>query len=113
MTADRENHSRQRRLLAHAFSEKALREQEGVLVKYCTRLLNQLEARCREGPVDLTEWFHLTSKLDQIFRPPENYTDDMKHLTLSAPLLLEKTSHASTLESHTLLSPPSKLYPKS
>lgn len=62
MTADRENHSRHRRLLAHAFSEKALREQEGVLVTYCTRLLDQLEARCHEGPVDLAEWYQLTSK---------------------------------------------------
>ncbi|CAM1511667.1 Fc.00g091800.m01.CDS01 [Cosmosporella sp. VM-42] len=61
MTADRRTHSRHRRLLAHAFSEKALREQEGVLVKYCTKLLTQLEARCGGGPVDLTEWYHLTT----------------------------------------------------
>ncbi|KAM5347985.1 hypothetical protein ACJ41O_007809 [Fusarium nematophilum] len=45
MTADRATHSRHRRLLAHAFSEKALREQEDILVQYCTKLLDQLEAR--------------------------------------------------------------------
>ncbi|KAF4982427.1 hypothetical protein FZEAL_1945 [Fusarium zealandicum] len=61
MTADRTTHSRHRRLLAHAFSEKALREQEDILVKYCTKLLVQLEAHCADGPVDLTHWFHLTT----------------------------------------------------
>lgn len=62
MTADRATHSRHRRLMAHAFSEKALREQEDVLVKYSTKLLNQLETQRSTGLVDLTEWFHLTSK---------------------------------------------------
>lgn len=62
MTADRMTHSRHRRLLSHAFSEKALREQEDVLVKYCTKLLAQLDAECAGGPVDLTDWYHLTSK---------------------------------------------------
>lgn len=62
MTADRMAHSRHRRLLSHAFSEKALREQEGVLVKYCTKLLAQLDGECAKGPVDLTDWYHLTSK---------------------------------------------------
>ncbi|KAF7559505.1 hypothetical protein G7046_g4645 [Stylonectria norvegica] len=61
MTADRTTHTRHRRLLAHAFSEKALREQEAVLVEYCTKLLAQLEIRCGDGPVDLAEWYHLTT----------------------------------------------------
>ncbi|KAK7417360.1 hypothetical protein QQX98_004637 [Neonectria punicea] len=61
MTADRMTHSRHRRLLSHAFSEKALREQEGVLVKYCTKLLAQLDSESTRGPVDLTDWFHLTT----------------------------------------------------
>ncbi|KAH6895742.1 cytochrome P450 [Thelonectria olida] len=61
MTADRLTHSRHRRLLSHAFSEKALREQEDVLVKYSTKLFNQLECKRTTGLVDLTEWFHLTT----------------------------------------------------
>ncbi|KAH7150522.1 cytochrome P450 [Dactylonectria estremocensis] len=61
MTADRMTHSRHRRLLSHAFSEKALREQEGELAKYCTKLLAQLEAECAGGAVDLAEWYHLTT----------------------------------------------------
>lgn len=62
MTADRSTHSRHRRLLAHAFSEKALREQEQVLIRYCTRLLDQLNTRCMGGYADLAEWFHLASE---------------------------------------------------
>ncbi|KAH7134399.1 cytochrome P450 [Dactylonectria macrodidyma] len=61
MTADRMTHSRHRRLLSHAFSEKALREQEGELVKYCAKLLAQLEVEAAKGPVDLAEWYHLTT----------------------------------------------------
>lgn len=61
MTADRVTHTRHRRLLAHAFSEKALREQDTVLVTYCTKLLDQLDSRCGNGPLDLTEWYQLTS----------------------------------------------------
>ena len=64
VTADRVTHSRHRRLLSHAFSEKALREQEDILVQYCTKLLDQLQARCSDGPLDLAKWFPLTSKLD-------------------------------------------------
>lgn len=69
MTADRTTHSRHRRLLAHAFSEKALRDQESVLITYCSKLLDQLEARCERGSVDLTKWFHLTSKINQSEKP--------------------------------------------
>lgn len=66
VTADRVTHSRHRRLLSHAFSEKALREQEEILVQYCTKLLDQLQARCSDGPLDLAKWFPLTSKLSDL-----------------------------------------------
>ncbi|KAK3303879.1 putative benzoate 4-monooxygenase cytochrome P450 [Chaetomium strumarium] len=57
LTADRETHTRQRRLLSHAFSERALREQEEILQTYCTKLCSQLEERCCSGPVDLFDWY--------------------------------------------------------
>ncbi|KAG8408382.1 hypothetical protein J3459_017854 [Metarhizium acridum] len=57
LTADRKTHARQRRLLSHAFSEKALREQEPILQTYCTKLCAQLEESCRSGPVDLFDWY--------------------------------------------------------
>ena len=60
MVADRPTHTRQRRLLAHAFSEKALREQEDILQSYTTSLLAGLEAR-RDKPVDIGAWFMFTT----------------------------------------------------
>lgn len=66
MTADRETHVRQRRLLSHAFSEKALREQEPLLQKYCTKLCSQLEDHCRSGPVDMAEWYTFSSESLQL-----------------------------------------------
>lgn len=68
VTADRATHSRHRRLLSHAFSEKALRDQEDILVQYCTKLLGQLQARCSDGPLDLAKWFPLTSKLSDLLK---------------------------------------------
>jgi cytochrome P450 len=60
LTADRPTHTRQRRLLAHAFSEKALREQEGILQSYTDQLLSGLEARCHQV-VDIGAWFMFTT----------------------------------------------------
>lgn len=60
LTADRETHVRQRRLLSHAFSEKALREQEPILQYYVDKFLHQISLRATE-PLDLTAWFHFIS----------------------------------------------------
>ena len=60
LTADRPTHTRQRRSLAHAFSEKALREQEGILQSYTTALLSGVEAR-RHQPIDIAAWFMFTT----------------------------------------------------
>jgi cytochrome P450 len=63
LTADRPTHIRQRRLLSHAFSENALREQESILQSYVTKLIIQLEARRSSSqPIDLVEWFNFTSE---------------------------------------------------
>ncbi|KAL1959369.1 hypothetical protein VTO42DRAFT_2172 [Malbranchea cinnamomea] len=61
LNADREGHSRQRRLLSHAFSEKALREQESILLYHINKLLQNLSTACTAGPVNLTEWFNFTT----------------------------------------------------
>ncbi|PYI09335.1 benzoate 4-monooxygenase cytochrome P450 [Aspergillus sclerotiicarbonarius CBS 121057] len=57
LTADRPTHTRQRRLLSHAFSEKALREQEGIIQGYVDRLMEQLASRARDGPQNMVDWF--------------------------------------------------------
>lgn len=48
LTADRENHARMRRLISHAFSEKALREQEGFLQQYVDLLIKGLKEHVDE-----------------------------------------------------------------
>lgn len=58
LVADRETHVRQRRLLSHAFSEKALREQESILQLHVSKLLDQLSSRCDTGPVNVVSWFN-------------------------------------------------------
>ena len=62
LVADRETHTRQRRLLSHAFSEKSLREQESILAMYVTKLLEELSARCTSGPLNMVAWYTVTSK---------------------------------------------------
>jgi len=61
LVADRETHTRQRRLLAHAFSESALREQEPILQIYTHKLLSQLSAQCTKGPLNIVAWLTFTS----------------------------------------------------
>ncbi|KAH7076877.1 benzoate 4-monooxygenase cytochrome P450 [Paraphoma chrysanthemicola] len=61
LVADRETHTRQRRLLSHAFSEAALREQEPILQLYAEKLVDQLALRCSSGPLDLASWFTFAS----------------------------------------------------
>ncbi|OCK73526.1 benzoate 4-monooxygenase cytochrome P450 [Lepidopterella palustris CBS 459.81] len=58
-TPDDVVHSRHRRLLAHAFSEKALREQETLLSSYVDLLIDQL--RKQQGKVDMVRWLNYTT----------------------------------------------------
>lgn len=48
-----------RKLLAHAFSDAALREQEDILTKYFELLVDGLKRAAATGqPVDLTKWYN-------------------------------------------------------
>ena len=62
MVADRDTHSRQRRLLSHAFSEKALREQESLLQMHISKLIEQLASRAGVDDVDLVSWLNFLSR---------------------------------------------------
>ncbi len=58
------DHSRMRRLLAHAFSDKALREQEPLVTSYVDRLMRKLHAQIQgpqQGKVDIVKWFNFTT----------------------------------------------------
>ncbi|KAI0125397.1 cytochrome P450 3A17 [Xylariales sp. AK1849] len=58
----KEDHRRQRRLLAHAFSNAALAEQEGYIKQYIDLLMKQLRSNMELGkPVDIARWYNYTT----------------------------------------------------
>lgn len=61
ITADRTSHSRMRRLVAHAFSEKALREQEEILQGHVDTLFSRLFDKSSQGPQNIVDWFNWTT----------------------------------------------------
>ncbi|KAJ3545029.1 hypothetical protein NM208_g2727 [Fusarium decemcellulare] len=61
-TADNEGHRRGRRILAHAFSERALRGQEDIMQEYVGKFISQLTSRANHGDiVDIVKWFNFTT----------------------------------------------------
>lgn len=60
---DNATHARQRRLLAHAFSEKALRDQEGLIRGYVDTMISKLRSGARQGTsiVDIKSWMNFTT----------------------------------------------------
>ncbi|KAL2819642.1 cytochrome P450 [Aspergillus cavernicola] len=58
LAADHAHHRRYRRLLAHAFSDKGLRAQQGMIQQYIDRLIDGLRENCATGPLDLAVWFN-------------------------------------------------------
>ncbi|KAL7629148.1 hypothetical protein AAE478_000667 [Parahypoxylon ruwenzoriense] len=61
-SADAEDHARQRRQLAPAFSERALREQEPLISRYVDRLMKRLRENAEaDKTVDLSAWFNFTT----------------------------------------------------
>jgi Cytochrome P450 len=60
-TVDREAHLELRQILSPAFSERALREQEGYFRLYSEKLISQLQKFSQMGPQDMTHWFALTA----------------------------------------------------
>ncbi|KAL2018184.1 hypothetical protein VTK56DRAFT_1157 [Thermocarpiscus australiensis] len=57
-----DDHRRQRRLLSHAFSEKALRGQEDIMKHYIDLLIRRLGELAAEGEaVDMVRWYNFTT----------------------------------------------------
>ena len=56
VSANVKDHARCRRVMAHAFSDKPLRQQEPLITKYADLLMQRLRERSNEK-VDLTAWF--------------------------------------------------------
>lgn len=63
IASDEANHSRMRRNLSHAFSDKALREQEGQIQKFVDLLVKRLEDQVEEKrpEVDIMRWYNYTT----------------------------------------------------
>lgn len=60
--ADEADHSRMRRNLAHAFSDKALRDQEILLQQYVDLLVHRLgEQAAANKPIDMARWYNFTT----------------------------------------------------
>jgi cytochrome P450 len=64
LNADKEYHSYLRKLLAHGFSEKALRGQEPVIQRYVDLLIQKLHEVGQDGsvPVDMLAWYNVSVK---------------------------------------------------
>ncbi|XHG03733.1 hypothetical protein AWENTII_007026 [Aspergillus wentii] len=78
------DHSRERRLLSHAFSEKSLREQESLVQSYVDLLINGLynEIEASRETVDLTKWYNFTTFDiigDLVFGEPFNCLRDNRY----------------------------------
>lgn len=63
VTASRHDHSRMRRTLTHAFSEKALREQEALIGKYVDLMILRLKDKYLEGAQDIVKWIFVFGNL--------------------------------------------------
>ena len=61
LSANREDHSRFRRLLSHAFSANGLREQEPRIKQYVDLLMTGLSTHGKAGAVNLVDWFNWTT----------------------------------------------------
>lgn len=62
LRADNNDHRRMRRVLAHAFSEKALRGQEDIIKTYVDLFVSRLaEKAAGEEHIDIMRWFNLTT----------------------------------------------------
>lgn len=57
LTADHEPHARYRRLLAPAFSTRALEEQESLVSSHIDRFIQSLTDNATKGPLDMMTWF--------------------------------------------------------
>ena len=54
-------HGRMRRVLNHAFSDKAMREQEPLIQEYIDLLMKSLHQAAEEGPQNMVAWYQFVS----------------------------------------------------
>lgn len=69
IAAPGKRHGEVRRLLSHGFSERALRDQEPVILEYADLLITNLRKMSDEGstPVDMVKWFNVSTDVYTLF----------------------------------------------
>ena len=64
IVASEADHSRQRRLVAHAFTDKASKQQEPIIQSYVNLLIQRLDEQVQgesHGKVDMVKWYNYTT----------------------------------------------------
>lgn len=66
INADRSRHGHLRKQASHGFSERALRSQEHVIIKYVDLMLERLAELARSGKssVDIVDWYNVSKYWD-------------------------------------------------
>lgn len=111
LPARHEDHQRQRRLIAYAFSAAALSEQESYLQYYIDLLMKRLRERMQAGePVDMARWYnYLTFDIisELAFGGPFNCLEKSDYHPLVAMIFsgIRGNSHISFFEQYPLLRP--------
>ena len=55
------NHARMRRVLAYGFSEKALREQESLILEYVDLFIKSLHEAAEGRPQNMVSWYEFVA----------------------------------------------------
>ena len=62
LSANDADHARYRKLLSHAFSQRALREQEYLILQYVELLIIRLTEKAKaKEPIDIVQWLNFTT----------------------------------------------------
>ncbi|OHE96920.1 cytochrome P450 [Colletotrichum orchidophilum] len=61
ISANREDHSRYRRILSNGFSAKSMQEQQPIIKGYVDLLIERLHGISSNGPVDIVSWYNYTT----------------------------------------------------
>ncbi|ETS74389.1 hypothetical protein PFICI_14255 [Pestalotiopsis fici W106-1] len=63
VSANREEHSRLRRLMSHGFSDRSMQAQQPIINQYIDLFIQRIHEHCfgSEKPVDLAAWFNFTT----------------------------------------------------
>lgn len=88
LSAPAEQHAKLRRILSHAFSDKALYGQEAVINNYVMSLVDSLKSQGLES-LDIVRWFNV--RIDESIppRPPTSESRAVGHL------LMKQNDHSS------------------